>query len=269
VRLKKEYTEWVKRKYLISHALACKVTGWCRTSQYYTQLMPAKDAVLKELISGVIGASRKGRNKVIVLLQRKNPQLSKSKIRRVYQKEGFSLFKRPRKRVANNPANPIIVPFSKNVEWAMDFMSDSLANGRRLRTLNIIDHFNRSCLGVEVEHSFPARRVTAILDRIIEEKGKPQIIRTDNGPEFTSKYFQLWLRERKIRWAPIEKGAPQQNGIIERFNRTYREEVLDANVFSSLKSAKEMTRVFIEDYNNHRPHEALGNKTPNEYAKVA
>lgn len=269
MRLKKEYTEWVKKKYSISHALACKITGCCRTSKYYTLLMPEKDALLKEMISRVIGASRKGRNKVIVLLQRSNPNLSKSKIRRVYQKEGFSLFKRVKKRVSSNPANPIILPFSKNVEWAMDFMSDSLTNGRRIRTLNIIDHFDRSCLAIEVEHSFPARKVTMILDRIIEEKGKPQTIRTDNGPEFTSKCFQLWLKQRKIKWAPIEKGAPQQNGIIERFNRTYREDVLDANVFSSITSAKQITEVFIEDYNNNRPHEALGNKTPKEYSNVA
>ncbi len=269
MQLKQQCVEYLRQKYRITHALASKLTGWCRTSKYYHKIMPEKDCVVKGIITSVIGSSTKGRNKVITLVQRKHPDLSKFKIRRVYQKEGFSLFKRPKKPRTNNICNPITIPVCKNKEWAMDFMSDALTNGRKFRTLNIIDHYDRRCVGIEVEHNFPARRVTMILDRIIDQEGKPEMIRTDNGPEFTSKVFQLWLKERKIKWSAIQKGAPQQNAIVERFNRTFREDVLDANLFASIKAGKEITEQFIWEYNNSRPHEALANRTQNEYSNAA
>jgi putative transposase len=152
------------------------------------------------------------------------------------------------------------------VEWAIDFMSDSLTNGRSFRTLNVVDHYNRACLGIEIAYSLPARKVTAFLDTIIDFNGKPKRIRTDNGPEFTSKHFQLWLKNRGIEWSPIENGKPQQNAIVERFNRTYREDVLDSYLFQSLAQAREISQQWIGDYNEDRPHQSLGNLTPYEYA---
>jgi len=111
-----------------------------------------------------------------------------------------------------------------------------------------------------------ARKVAAALDRLIERLGKPKKLRTDNGPEFTSKWFQLWLKERGIEWSPIQKGSPQQNAIIERFNRTYREDVLDANIFSTLDQARELTATWQWEYNHDREHEALNYQTPIAYA---
>jgi len=228
--------------------------------------MPQKDAVLKEVIQGVIGTSRIGRKKIIVKVQKKRPDISASKIRRVYEKEGLSLYKRMKKKRTDNPANPIAVPLKPNVEWAMDFMSDSLTNGRKVRTLNIIDQYNRKCLEIAIGFSMPSRKVIEILQRTIDEHGKPLGIRTDNGPEFTSVVFQGWLEKNNIEWVKIQKGKPQQNAIVERFNRTYREDVLDANLFYSLDAIHEITNSWIKEYNEGRPHEALNYCIPNEYA---
>lgn len=228
--------------------------------------MPAKDAVIKEAIQSVIGASRKGRTKVIKLVQKKYPALGDSKIRRVYEREGFSLSKKLRRRIKDNPANPISIPLAANQEWAMDFMSDALGNGRMIRTLNIIDHFNRQCKGLEVDFNLPARRVIEIVERAIERYGKPASIRTDNGPEFRSKRFRLWMKNNHIKWSRIQKGKPQQNAIIERFNKTYREDVLDANLFHSVEHANEVTTNWVEDYNHNRPHQSLNYQTPMAYA---
>lgn len=258
--------EYVEKEYSLPHAQACKIVGQSRTIKYYKKVMPAKDAKLKEIISGVIGFTRKGREKVIRAVRAKHPEISSSKIRRVYEKEGYSLHKKLKRRINNNPANPINIPLTVNKEWAMDFMSDSLADGRKFRTLNVVDHYNRRCLGIKINYSLPARLVIEKLEQLIEVHGKPERIRTDNGPEFTSKLFQMWLKNKGIGWSAIQKGKPQQNAIVERFNRTYREDILDAYLFESISQAEKLTQRWQDEYNNERPHQSLGYKTPLEYA---
>lgn len=250
----------------VSHARACRLVGCARSGMYYTKKMPLKDAALKELIINTIGNRRIGRHKVITLVQRIDPTIGASRIRRVYQSAGLSLRSRLRKGRIKKQSNPIEMTFAKNQEWAMDFMSDSLSKGRKFRTLNIVDHYNRECLGIKVGHSLPARKVIAYLEIMIDTHGKPERIRTDNGPEFTSKRFQNWLDKNKIKWNPIQNGKPQQNAIVERFNRTYRDDILDAHIFESLQDAQSITDQWIEDYNGFRPHQSLNNLTPLEYA---
>lgn len=228
--------------------------------------MPDKDQAIATVIKSVIGTKRRGRKKAISMVKRIHPNLSSSKIRRVYIKEGLSLHQKPRKARFTNPANAAFVPLEANEEWAIDFMHDSLGNGRQIRSLNIIDPYNRACMGMFIYHSIPARRLIEMLERVIESKGKPRSIRTDNGPEFTSKRFQLWLKNSNIKWAKIRKGRPQENCFIERFNRTAREELFDANLFSSIEHATKLAEEFMAEYNNQRPHEALNNQTPMEYA---
>lgn len=250
----------------LSHAKTCKLLNCSRVKRYYKKRMPQKDEMVKNAIKEVLGTSRIGRKKVIVKVQKNHPHLGSSKIRRVYEREGFSLFKRMKKKRMDNPANPIEVPLAPNEEWAMDFMSDSLSNGRKFRTLNIIDQFNRKSLEIAISYSFPARKVIEILQRVIAEHGKPKAIRTANGPEFTSDVFQTWMEDNDIEWVKIQKGKPQQNAIIERFNRTYREDVLDAHLFHTLENAVEITRIWKAEYNEDRPHEALNYFSPNQYA---
>lgn len=228
--------------------------------------MPQKEEQIKAAIKDVLGNSRKGRNKVIKLVRKKNPQYGHSQIRRVYEQCGFSLTKKLRRRIKDNPANPIDIPFEKNIEWAIDFMSDALFDGRRIRTLNIVDHYNRQCQGIKIGFNIPARVVISYLEQRIDLYGKPQKIRTDNGPEFRSRLFQKWLQKSEITWSRIQKGKPQQNAIIERFNKTYREDILDANIFKSIEHVQQVTDTWIREYNCERPHQSLNYQTPFEYA---
>lgn len=228
--------------------------------------MPQKDKIIAEQITLAIGTKKRGRKKVIAMLQRKQSGLSASKIRRVYEQQGFSLYQKPCKARFVNPANAAFVPLKANEEWAIDFMHDSMISGRKIRALNIIDPYNRVCKGMFIEHSIPAKRLIELLKIAIESYGIPKAIRTDNGPEFISKRFQLWLKNMNIKWEPIRKGKPQENCFIERFNKTAREDLFDANLFYTLDQTKEMAEEFVREYNSERPHESLNNQTPLEYA---
>lgn len=227
--------------------------------------MPVKDEKIKKAIQEVLGNSRKGRVKTILLVRRKFPQYGVSQIRRVYEKYGFSLTKKLRRRLKNNPANPIEIPLFENEEWAADFMSDALVDGRRIRTFNVIDHYNRFVKGIKIATSLPSSAIINYLEQRIHYYGKPKRIRTDNGPEFRSKLFQKWLRKNDIEWSRIQKGKPQQNAIIERFNKTYREDVLDAHLFRSVEEADNITQKWLDDYNHERPHQSLNYQTPVNY----
>ena len=248
-----------------TYARACRIAGCSRKNKYYQKVMPLKDQTVKAAVREAIGYSRKGRIKVIKIVQKRHPHLTASKIRRVYEQEGFALTKRLRRRIKDNPKNPIPLCFAPNEEWGIDFMSDALANGRKFRTLNVIDHFHRACVGIKASRTLPARVVIEHLEILIEKCGVPGRIRTDNGPEFRSKLFQLWLQSKGIKWSRIQKGKPQQNAIVERFNRTYREDVLDANVFYSIEHAQEITDRWMFEYNNERPHQSLNYHTPASY----
>jgi putative transposase len=250
----------------ISYSQACRIAGCSRNRKYYQKKMPVKDAPVKEAIEEICKNSRKGRMKVIKMVQKKHPQFGSSRIRRVYEQYGFVLNRKTRLRVVNNPVNPILMPLALNEEWAVDFMSDALQNGQKIRCLNVIEHYNRQCLSITIAHNIAARRVIERLERAIEEHGKPQRIRSDNGPEFISRRFQTWLKDKGISWSRIPKASPDQNAIIERFNRSYREEVLDAYLFKTISEAQRITDKWKEHYNNERPHQSLNYKTPAEYA---
>jgi putative transposase len=228
--------------------------------------MPEKDRPIVERIRQVVGTTKKGRKKVIPLVRRIDPALGCSKIRRIYQQYGFALMKRLKRRTRNNPKNPAIVPIAANEEWAIDFMHDSLVDGRSIRAFNIIDPFNRQCKGVYIRHSIAGCRAIKLLDQSIEKYGKPKFIRSDNGPEFISKLFQKWMHNNDIGWLPIQKGKPQQNCFVERFNGTMREEFFNANLFFTVEQAQREALQWLEEYNSQRPHESLKNKTPIEYA---
>lgn len=144
-------------------------------------------------------------------------------------------------------------------------MSDSMVGGRRFRTFNLIDDCTREVLAIEIDTSLSSKRIIRTLERVILDRGKSNIIRTDNGPEFTSKDLELWAKDNEIQIQFIQPGRPIQNGYIERFNRIYRESILDAYLFFELDQVRILTEEWIDEYNNRRPHEALGNLTPNEW----
>ena len=169
------------------------------------------------------------------------------------------------------PRDPetLAVPNKAGETWSMDFMSDSLFNKTRLRTFNVIDDFNREILGIDIATSMPSLRVTRYLDSLAEWNGYPKKIRVDNGTEFTSGVFVRWAAAHNIVIEYIQPGCPYQNGYIERFNRTYRTEVLSCYIFNNLNEVKSITQKWIDIYNNERPHSALNNMTPIEYKNAA
>lgn len=149
--------------------------------------------------------------------------------------------------------------------WSLDFMTDTLYDGRKVRILNIIDDYNREALAMEADTSIPAKQVTQILERLVETHGKPVSIRTDNGPEFISHRLMDWCHKNRIQMQFIQPGKPVQNSLIERFNGSYRKEILDAYVFYSLDELRAITREWMQEYNNYRPHDSLGGMTPTAY----
>lgn len=149
--------------------------------------------------------------------------------------------------------------------WSADFMSDALWDGRCFRTFNVVDDFNREALTIEVDFSLPAPRVVRELDRIAAVRGYPLKLRLDNGPEFIALALAEWAEQHRVTLEFIKPGKPMQNGFIERFNRTYRQAVLDMYVFTTLNEVREQTEKWLKEYNEERPHDALGDMTPREY----
>lgn len=189
------------------------------------------------------------------------------KVYRVYKLLKLNKERKGKRRLPARVKQPLEQPTAVNRTWSMDFMSDSMVGSRKFRTLNVMDDCSREALAIEVDTSISAKRVIRVLERIIDERSKPHSIRTDNGPEFTSKDLELWAKEKGIIIQYIQPGKPMQNGYIERFNRLYREAVPDAYLFFDLYQVKQLTQEWIEEYNERRPHEALGNLTPEEWNK--
>jgi len=179
---------------------------------------------------------------------------------------GLNLRIKPKKRLPSRDPKPLAQPKAANISWSLDFMSDSLEDGRPFRTLNILDDYNREALCIVIEISIPALRVVRTLEMLASWRGYPRQLRVDNGPELTSHLLASWPESHQVTLAFIEPGKPAQNGYIERFNRTYREDVLDAYIFGSLREARDITETWMEEYNAIRPHDALQGLQPYQYA---
>lgn len=180
----------------------------------------------------------------------------------------LNIRRRAKKRLPERVKQPLSIPTAPNQVWSIDFMSDSLADGRKVRILNIIDDFNRESLAVEVDTSIPARRVIRVLERLIAEKGCPANIRCDNGPEFISHLLNEWCAARKITLQFIQPGRPMQNAYIERKNGSMRRELLNTYLFNSLAEVRILAEEWRTDYNTERPHKSLGYLSPIRYAAL-
>lgn len=184
------------------------------------------------------------------------------RVYRVYCGMKLNLPRRTKQRVPQRERRSLVVPALPNVVWAVDFMSDTLYDGRRFRTLNVLDEGVREGLAIEVDTSLPAKRVVRVLTQLKEWRGLPQAIRLDNGPEFIAGELAMWCEENLVDLWFIEPGKPDQNAFIERFNRSYREEVLDAYLFEDLSQVREISHEWLISYNEERPHDALGSLPP-------
>ena len=195
--------------------------------------------------------------------------MNHKKVYRLYRETGLLKRKRMRKKVSRRRRNaPLKQAERANQRWAMDFTSDSCENGSKLRTLNIVDIFTRECPSIEVGSSLPTVKVIMVLDMLSEERGLPESITVDNGPEYTSKAIEKWAAGKSIDFEYITPGRPMENGFIESFNGKFREECLDQNSFRSVSEAKEIIELWRQDYNKKRPHSSLNYMTPEEFIKT-
>lgn len=190
------------------------------------------------------------------------------RVYRIYRELALNIRVKPRKRIPVGEAKPLLQTLSPNICWSMDFMSDVLMCGRKFRTFNVIDDYNREGLMVEPSHSLPAIKVTRLLDQVAAERGcYPDMVRVDNGPEFASSEYKKWAKKHGVLIHYIQPGKPAQNGYIERFNRTVREDILDMNWFANLLEVRKLAREWLSVYNEERPHESLAGLSPAAFAR--
>ncbi len=237
-----------------------------RRSVYRYRPRPNRDGeIIKQLLELAHGRPEQGFGKLFKRMRRLGQRWNHKRVYRVYC--GLKLNKRhkgKRRLPTRNPA-PLQVTQTMNECWSADFMSDALWDGRRFRTFNVVDDFNREALAIEVDFSLTAERVVRVLERIAAHRGYPLKLRSDNGPEFIALALADWAEQHGVTLEFIKPGKPMQNGFIERFNRSYREAVLDMFVFQTLNEVREQTEKWLMEYNEQRPHESLGDMTPREY----
>jgi putative transposase len=243
---------------------ACKALGIPRSVYYYSSRRN-DHPVITALQAHIEKHPTHGFPKTFAYLRRAGKQWNHKRIHRVYKELNLNLRRKGKRRLPARIKQPLEQVLHPNEIWSIDFMQDTLLNGRKFRTFNAIDDFNREVLAIEIDTSLPAARVVRTLSQVIELRGKPSKLRMDNGPEFISSKFELWCKEQGIVLQYTQPGKPMQNGRVERFNGTYRRDILDAYLFEDLWQVKALTEEYVKEYNNERPHEALNNMTPREY----
>jgi putative transposase len=245
---------------------ACTLVGMSRSAYAYNHKPKDDQALIDSLLTLVEQYPTIGFLKCYERLRRQGSTCNHKRLYRIYTMLRLNIRRRTKRRIPARVKEALVVPQDINQTWSMDFMTDSLVSGRRFRILNVIDDYNRESLAIEIDTSLPSLRVVRVLDRLIESRGKPKVIRVDNGPEFTSEVMKIWCEERKIELRFIQPGKPTQNGFIERQNGSMRRELLNAYLFYSLDEVRHMAEEWRYDYNHERPHEALGLVPPVEYA---
>jgi putative transposase len=234
----------------------------------YHRRVKGDEAQLRERLRLLAGQRpRWGYRRLHVLLKRELGMINHKRVYRLYREEGLLMRRRKRKRVAGLPRGAQEQTWKRGEMWVMDFMQDVLIDGRRFRTLNILDLATRECLAIEVDTSLPGQRVTRVLDQLVARYGAPKQITVDNGPEFAGQVLDAWAYTHKVRLDFIEPGKPTQNAHIESFNGRFRDECLDLHWFGSLAHARVVIQTWKEDYNTIRPHSALQQQAPAVYAQ--
>jgi putative transposase len=250
----------------LSERRACRLLELDRSSYRY-EARPDRSQELREaLIEAARNKPRYGYRRLWVLLTRGGWAVSPKRVYRLYIEEGLKIRRLKRKRIAGEKS-AVGTLTAANQEWAMDFVADGLESGRAIRMLTLVDSFTRECPAIEVDTSMCGRRVTRVLERVIEDRGKPVALRCDNGPEFTSRNLIGWCEEKGIRLIHIEPGKPMQNGHVESFNGRLRDECLNSGLFRNLGDAREKIENWRKEYNEERPHSSLDYRTPEEFAK--
>jgi putative transposase len=249
----------------LSQRRACGLMEMHRATCRYRRRR-TEDGPLRVRLRELAQARRRfGYRRLQVLLQREGWQVNHKRIYRLYVEEKLGL-RRKRGRRRSGVRQPLAEAVMANQVWSVDFMTDSLSSGRRFRTLNIVDDYTRECLAIEVDTSLGGARVVRVLEELKAQRGLPQQIRSDNGPEFLSRAVDQWAYEQRLEWHTIQPGKPMQNGYVESFNGRFRDECLNENWFTDLADARFKIAQWKQDYNQRRPHSSLQYRTPMEFA---
>ncbi len=249
----------------MSKRQACKTFN-IQESVYYYKPKPRDDDQLRELLSDLAEVhNRWGFWMMHHRLRDLGHAWNHKKVYRIYTEMGLNLRRKYKRRLPTRIKEPLIQPLYPNMTWSMDFMQDSLDSGQKFRSFNVIDDFNREALNITIDRSINSKRVVRELDQLVEWRGRPNKLRVDNGPEFIAQTMSDWCAKNEVELQFIQKGKPSQNAYVERFNRTYRTEVLDNYVFNSIDEAKLLTACWMWMYNNERPHSSIGYQPPTKF----
>ena len=251
----------IREAHGMSERRACTLVGMKRSSCRYGARRVELRGLRGRLRALAQERRRFGYRRLTVLLRREGWTVNHKRVYRLYGQEGLQVRRRKRKRIGAVERQPFTTPTRPSERWSMDFVSDALTDGRKFRSLNLVDDYNRECLAAEVDTSIPGARVV----RLRERRGLPGVLVTDNGPEFAGQALDVWAYEQGVKVHFIEPGKPVQNAFIESFNGKMRDECLNEHWFLSLGEARETIEAWRRDYNEVRPHSSLGNRTPQEF----
>ena len=249
-----------------SQRRACALVGIAPKTYRYASTRP-DDAELREELKALANQRRRfGYRRLHLLLRRQGVEVNHKKLFRVYREEKLTVRRRGGRKRAIGTRAPMTIPQGANQRWSVDFVHDVLADGRRFRVFAVVDDFSRECLALLVDTSISGVRVARELDRIIEARGQPCMVVSDNGTELTSNAILKWSEEHGIEWHYIAPGKPMQNAFVESFNGRFRDECLNEHLFHGLAHARRIIEAWRIDYNTARPHTSLGGLTPREFA---
>lgn len=251
----------------VSQRRACALVGIGRSSCRYASRRRDSERLLSRLRELAAARPRFGYRRLHVLLRREGERINHKRLYRIYRLEGLSVRRRKRKKLRITRPPPLPRPTRQNEQWAMDFTHDWVNDGRRLRTLNVVDMFTRECLTIAVDTSLPGARVVRELETLRLQRGLPSSIVVDNGPEFICRAVDAWAFANGVEMRFIQPGKPTQNAHVESFNGRFRDECLSQSYFPTLARARVEIAIWKDDYNSARPHSALGYMTPNEFAR--
>jgi putative transposase len=257
----------MRAKTKISERRACQLMAISRTVLHYTPRLEADGGQLRCRIIELAAERRQfGYRRIHALLRREGSKANVKRVHRLYQLDGLQVRRRKRRHGVTVERRPLQVPTGPNQVWSMDFVSDALEYGRRIKCLTIVDDRTKESVDIVVGHGIGGVYVARALDRVGQFRGLPQVIRTDQGPEFTGKALDQWAHERGVALRLIQAGKPTQNAYIESFNGKFRDECLNEHWFGSLAEARVLIAAWRRDYNQSRPHSALEYRTPAEFA---
>lgn len=265
--VRREAVGYLRKQHGVSERRACRVVGIGRASLRYRGRRTQPKCLVERMRELAAQRPRFGYRRLHVMLRREGFAVNCKRVYRLYKLDGLTVRRRLRRRRAASVARIVLAPATRaNERWAMDFVADQLFNRRRFRALTVMDHFTREGLAIEIDFSLPALRVVRVLDRLVAQRGTPELIVIDHGTEFAGRVLDAWAYRHAVKLHFIRPGKPMDNGHCESFNGRFRDEFLNENWFTDIKDAIDRAEAWRVDFNQVRPHSSLGYLTPMEFA---